>query len=67
MNIVLQSNNSLHRYDHADKEDERIHYTFCGIKFAGIGSKCPQDKYHKIIYPNCILHTKPTKCKVCFV
>ena len=66
MNVILQHNHSLHKYGHTDNEDDRIHYTFCDMKFVGTGQKCPQKESHKIIYPNCILHTLPTKCKVCF-
>lgn len=66
MSVILQHDNSQHKYRMQSKLDSRIHFTSCGIIFAGIGQKCPDKDTHKEIFPNCNLHTKPTKCVTCY-
>lgn len=56
MNVTLQSNNTRHRLAFMSKLDHRIGYTICGEIFASIGSKCPSNKEHAIIFPKCILN-----------
>jgi len=69
--VVFQSNNVRHKIRTSlpvsSISPNKMGLTMCEKLVFITDIRCPNNKEHRIIYPNCPLHVPPVNCEICYV